>query len=65
MLVDAICWAVASIIVFGNSISIVDDYHKWLLALGFIFVGTISRVAAMFISAYREAHIKKNDCKNT
>lgn len=61
MLVDAICWAIACVIVFGNDINIVDDYHRWLLALGFIFVGTVSR----FVSTYREVHSKKTDNKNT
>ena len=66
MLVDAICWgfALALILIqpdrFLNDIP--DTTTRLLLALGFIFVGTISRG----ISVYRDVHSKKNETsKNT
>jgi hypothetical protein len=60
MLVDAICWAVAIIFACTDTVAIADDFHKALLALGFIFVGTISR----FVSVYREVHSKKPETPN-
>jgi hypothetical protein len=60
MLVDAICWAVAMMFVLTDTVVFVDEFHKWLLVLGFIFVGTISR----FVSVYREVHSKKPETSN-
>lgn len=66
MLADAICWGFAIALIFTQPdryfTDIPDTTTRLLLALGFIFVGTISRG----ISIYRDVHSKKNDTsKNT
>ena len=55
MLGDAVCWALAIMLLFSRSDGVSSDTVKWALALGFIFVGTLSR----FVSVYRDVHSKK------
>jgi hypothetical protein len=52
---DAVCWALAIVLLFSSSEGSISDMVRWVLALGFIFVGTISR----FVSVYRDVHSKK------
>ena len=56
MLGDAVCWALAIVLLFSRSEGSISDMVRWALALGFIFVGTISR----FVSVYRDVHSKKD-----
>ena len=55
MLGDAVCWALAICLMFSRSEGFTSDHNKMWLAIGFIFVGTLSR----FVSVYRDVHSKK------
>jgi hypothetical protein len=55
MLANITCWVIALGLVFSESPDRRDLYIKCALAIGFIFVGSISK----FADYYREIHIKK------
>lgn len=57
MLGDAICWAIALVLMFTQSTGFASDLSKMWLAVGFIFVGSISR----FVSTYRTVNSKKEE----
>lgn len=57
MLGNLICWAIALGMIFSKSASVSDFYTKALLAMGFIFLGTLCKA----IDVYREIHIREND----
>lgn len=55
MLANITCWVIALGMLFSESIDRRDLYIKSAIAIGFIFVGTISKA----VDYYREIHIKK------
>lgn len=55
MLANLTCWVIALGLIFSKSINREDLYIKMLLAIGFIFVGTLSK----FADYYHEAHKSK------
>ena len=65
MLGNLICWIIALGAMFSESTSREDMYIKTLLAMGFIFLGILSKA----VDAYRDVHkinAKTNDeVKNT
>lgn len=56
MLSNLICWVIALGMMLSDSMNREDLYIKTLLALGFIFLGTLSKA----VDVYRDVH-KKND----
>lgn len=56
MLSNLFCWVIALGMMLSDSVDREDLYIKTLLALGFIFVGTLSKA----VDVYRDVH-KKND----
>lgn len=59
MLANLICWVIALGMLLSESADREDLYVKTLLALGFIFVGTLSKA----VDTYRDVH-KKNDASS-
>jgi hypothetical protein len=57
MLSNLICWVIALGMMLSDSVSREDLYIKTLLALGFIFLGTLSKA----VDAYRDVHKNKSD----
>jgi hypothetical protein len=55
MLANITCWVIALGLMFSESVDRRDLYIKSALAIGFIFVGVLSKSA----DYYREIHIKK------
>ena len=58
MLSNLICWVIALGMMLSDSVSREDLYIKTLLALRFIFLGTLSKA----VDVYRDVH--KNDASN-
>ena len=56
MLGNVICWCIAIGIMLSKSTSVNDLYTRTLLALGFIFVGVLSKA----VDTYRAVHENKN-----
>ena len=56
MIGNIICWVIAIGIMLSKTASIEDLYIRTLLALGFIFVGVLSKA----VDTYRYVHEKKN-----
>jgi hypothetical protein len=54
MLTNITCWVIALGLMFSESIDRRDLYIKCVIAIGFIFVGTISKA----VDYYREIHKK-------
>ena len=52
MLGNIICWAIAIGIMLSKSINVHDLYVRTLLAMGFIFLGILSKA----VDVYRETH---------
>lgn len=52
MIANAICWGVALALMFDGLRGITDDYTKLLFAMGFIFLGILSRA----VSVYQDTH---------
>lgn len=62
MLSNLLCWVIAFGMMLSESVSRDDLYTKTLLALGFIFVGTLSKA----VDVYRDTHKKNvNDNSST
>lgn len=62
MLSNLLCWVIAFGMILSESVSREDLYNKTLLALGFIFVGTLSKA----VDVYRDTHKKNvNDNSST
>lgn len=59
MLTNLICWVIALGLLLSESVNREDLYVKSLLALGFIFMGTLSKA----VDVYRDVH-KKNNVSN-
>ena len=57
MLGNIVCWAIALGIMLSKSISVNDLYIKSLLAMGFIFLGILSKA----VDIYRDAHVIEID----
>lgn len=60
MLSNLLCWVIALGMMLSDSVDREDLYIKTLLALGFIFLGTLSKA----VDVYRDVH-KSNDANNT
>ena len=56
MLGNVICWIIAIGIMLSKATTAEDLYIRTLLALGFIFVGVLSKA----VDTYRYAHEHKN-----
>lgn len=56
MLGNITCWCIALGIIFSKSIGVGDLYIKMLLAMGFIFLGILSKA----VDVYHETHSNKN-----
>lgn len=52
MLANLICWVIALGMMLSESVSREDLYTKTLLAMGFIFLGTLSKA----VDVYRDVH---------
>lgn len=52
MLSNIMCWVIAIALIFSESLNREDMYVKMLLAIGFIFVGTVSKA----VDTYRVIH---------
>ena len=59
MLGNVICWAFALGTIFSKSNSTEDIYAKMVLAMGFIFLGILSKA----VDVYRDIH--NNNKQNT
>lgn len=59
MLANVSCWVIAIALLFSENLGRDDMYVKFLLAIGFIFVGTLSKA----VDTYRITHSKKSDEK--
>ena len=57
MLGNIACWAIAFGIMLSKSVSVEDLYIKTLLAMGFIFLGILSKA----VDVYRETHVIEID----
>lgn len=57
MLGNIFCWCVALGILFSKSTGRDDLYIKTLLAMGFIFLGILSKA----VDVYRETHKQTSD----
>ena len=57
MLGNIACWAIALGIMLSKSISVNDLYIKSLLAMGFIFLGILSKA----VDIYRDTHVIEID----
>lgn len=57
MLGNLACWAIAIGIMLSKSINVEDLYTKTLLAMGFIFLGILSKA----VDVYRETHVIEID----
>lgn len=57
MLGNIICWAIATGIMLSKTMSINDLYIRTLLAMGFIFLGILSKA----VDVYRETHVIELD----
>lgn len=60
MLANIACWAIALGIMLSESLNREDLYIKSILAMGFIFLGILSKA----VDAYHDTH-SKNDRPNT
>lgn len=56
MLGNITCWCIALGIMLSESTSPSDLYTKTLLAMGFIFLGILSKA----VDVYRDTHSNKN-----
>lgn len=57
MLGNIICWAIAAGIMLSKTTSAEDLYIRTLLAMGFIFLGILSKA----VDVYRETHETRLD----
>ena len=57
MLGCAVCWAIAMGMLIDKFQGFTTDYTRMLYAMGFIFLGILSRA----VSVYRETHIIEVD----
>lgn len=57
MLGNIICWAIAAGIMLSKTTSAEDPYTRTLLAMGFIFLGILSKA----VDVYRETHETRLD----
>ena len=57
MLGSVVCWAIALGMLFNRIEGFTTDYTRMLYAMGFIFLGILSRA----VSVYRETHIIEVD----
>jgi hypothetical protein len=57
MLANITCWIIALGIMLSGFNGKQDLYYKTLLAMGFIFLGILSKA----VDVYRETHIKHGD----
>ena len=57
MLGNIACWAIALGIMLSESINLEDLYIRTVLAMGFIFLGNISKA----IDVYRDTHVIEID----
>ena len=57
MLGSVVCWAIGLGMLFNRVEGFTDDYTRMLYAMGFIFLGILSRA----VSVYRETHIIEVD----
>lgn len=57
MLGNLICWVIALGMMLSNSVNRQDLYIRTLLAMGFIFLGILSKA----VDTYRETHLVEFD----
>ncbi len=57
MLGNITCWAIALGIMLSKTMTTEDLYVKTLLAMGFIFLGILSKA----VDVYRETHVMELD----
>lgn len=57
MLGNLICWVIALGVMLSKTVSREDLYIKTLLAMGFIFLGILSKA----VDTYRETHLVEFD----
>jgi hypothetical protein len=60
MLANIICWVIAMALIFAKT-SGIDLYIRLLFAMGFIFLGTLSKA----VDTYWETRMSKGDEKKT
>ena len=56
MLGNLICWVIALATIFASSTDRADLYTKMLIAMGFIFLGILSKA----VDVYRDTHSNKD-----
>ena len=52
MLGNVVCWGIAIGLMFSRTEGITNDYRKILIAMGFIFLGILSKA----VDVYRDTH---------
>ena len=52
MLGNVVCWGIAIGLMFSRAEGITSDYRKILIAMGFIFLGILSKA----VDVYRDTH---------
>ena len=62
MLGNIICWCAAIGIMLSKSADQTNLYTKTLLAMGFIFLGILSKTADYYHEAYKSVKEEKKDC---
>ena len=55
------CWGTALALLFTTSKDVTDLYTRCCFAMGFIFLGILSRA----VSVYHDTHMKQDDVKET
>lgn len=60
MLANIVCWVIAIALILSNSIGQTDFYIRLALAIGFIFVGVLSKTADYYYQVHKEKKKESN-----